>query len=78
MANEHEKDAAKASDVEQRTSHGGNSRDSGAGAEGQPPGLSNAVGSSGRIPGREEALPPEADDATGSPGADADRGAASP
>lgn len=77
MSQEQERDAAQASDVEQQTGHGGNLRDGGPGAERPSAGLSKAIGSSGHIPGREELLPPEGD-TTGSPGADADRGAAQP
>lgn len=77
MPNEHKQDEAQASDVEQQTGHGDNLRDSGPGAERPTPDLSKAIGSSGHTPGREELLLPEGD-MTGSPGADADRGAAQP
>jgi hypothetical protein len=67
-------EAAKASDIEQRSGHGGNLRDGGAGAEEPMP--RPVVGSSAHIPRREEVAPLAADDRTASPGADADRNAA--
>lgn len=64
-------EAAKASDIEQMSDHGGNLRDAGAGSE--APMRAPVVGSSAHIPGVEEVLGSDADQQTASPGADADR-----
>ena len=64
-------EAAKASDIEQLSGHGGNLRDAGPGAE--APMRRPGVGSSAHIPGREEVIGSSAADQTASPGADADR-----
>lgn len=66
-------EAAQASDIEQRSGHGGNLRDAGPGAE--APMRKPVVGSSAHIPRREEVIPEGADDQSASPGADADRAA---
>lgn len=66
-------EVAKASDIEQRSGHGGNLRDAGPGAEAPMPKL--VVGSSAHIPRREEVAPADADVQSASPGADADRAA---
>lgn len=67
-----EKDASQASDIEQRTGHGGNLRDGPAGDPMPKP----VVGSSGHVPGSETVIPPGVEDRSASPGADADREAA--
>lgn len=66
-------EAAKASDIEQRSGHGGNLRDAGPGAEAPLP--RPVVGNSAHIPQREEVVSAAGDDQTASPGADADRAA---
>lgn len=70
-----EREAARASDIEQTLGHGGNLRDAGPGAEAPDARPHDLTGGSGHTPRREEILPAGAEDRTGSPGADADRDA---
>jgi hypothetical protein len=67
-----EEEVSQASDIEQKTGHGGNLRDSRSGDPLPKP----VIGSSGHIPGSEVVLPSGVDDQSASPGADADRDAA--
>lgn len=64
-----EENVSQASDIEQKTGHGGNLRDGHSGDPLPKP----VVGSSGQIPGGEVVLPSGVDDESASPGADADR-----
>lgn len=68
-----QKESAEASDVEQAAGHGGNLRDAGPVAE--PTSVQRDVGSSGHVPLAEELGLDVGATSTGSPGADADRGA---